>query len=150
MKETTPAGIGKIRLAAVKLFRHKDAMRRVTSIFTVLALIAPLAVARPAAALDAPYEAGLMRIAEVMGSLHFLRNLCGDKGDQWRRTMERLLAAENPDTERRARFIASFNRGYRSFESTYTTCTASATEAIARYTVEGENLARDLASRYGN
>ena len=41
-------------------------------------------------------------------------------------------------------------RGYRSFESTYTKCTASATEAIGRYTVEGENLARDLAARYGN
>ncbi len=124
-------------------------MRRVTSIVTVLALIAPMALSRPAAA-EAPYEAGLLRIAEVMGSLHFLRNLCGDKGNQWRQTMERLLAAENPDPERRARFIASFNRGYRSFEGTYTKCTASATEAISRYTVEGENLARDLAARYGN
>jgi len=109
-----------------------------------------MALSRPAAAVDAPYESGLMRIAEVMGSLHFLRNLCGDKGDRWRQTMERLLAAENPDAERRARFIASFNRGYRSFESTYTKCTASATEAISRYTIEGENLARDLAARYGN
>lgn len=125
-------------------------MRRIASIVTALFLIAPLALPRPASAVDAPYEAGLMRIAEVMGSLHFLRNLCGDKGDQWRRTMERLLAAENPEPDRRARFVASFNRGYRSFESTYTRCTASATEAINRYTVEGENLARDLSSRYGN
>ena len=125
-------------------------MRRVTSIAMALALIVPMALSRPASAVDAPYEAGLLRIAEVMGSLHFLRNLCGDKGDRWRQTMERLLAAENPDPERRARFIASFNRGYRSFESTYTKCTASATEAIGRYTVEGENLARDLAARYGN
>ena len=45
-------------------------MRRLTSIFTALALIAPMAFSRPAAAVDAPYEAGLMRIAEVMGSLH--------------------------------------------------------------------------------
>jgi len=123
-------------------------MRRVSSI--ILAISLALALARPAAAIDAPYEPGLMRIAEVMGSLHFLRNLCGDKGDRWRQTMERLLAAENPAPERKARFIASFNRGYRTFESTYTTCTVSATEAISRYTVEGENLARDLASRYGN
>lgn len=125
-------------------------MRRATTILTTLALIAPLALTRPAAAVDAPYEAGLMRIAEVMGSLHFLRNLCGDKGERWRQAMERLLAAENPDAERKARFIASFNRGYRSFEGTYTRCTASATEAINRYTVEGENLARDLAARFGN
>jgi uncharacterized protein (TIGR02301 family) len=137
-------------LAAAKLFRHKGRMQRATRFFAVTVLIAPLAFARPAAAIDAPYEAGLLRIAEVMGSLHFLRNLCGDKGDQWRQTMEQLLAAENPDPDRRARFVASFNRGYRSFEGTYARCTASATEAISRYTVEGENLARDLASRYGN
>jgi len=123
-------------------------MRRVSSI--ILAISLALALTRPAAAIDAPYEPGLMRIAEVMGSLHFLRNLCGDKGDRWRQTMERLLAAENPAPDRKARFIASFNRGYRTFESTYTTCTVSATEAISRYTLEGENLARDLASRYGN
>ena len=125
-------------------------MRRLASTILASLLVLPLALSRPAAAVDAPYEAGLLRIAEVMGSLHFLRNLCGDKGNQWRSTMERLLAAENPEPERRARFIASFNRGYRSFEGTYTKCTASATEAISRYTVEGENLARDLAVRYGN
>ena len=125
-------------------------MRRLASTILASLLVLPLALSRPAAAVDAPYEAGLLRIAEVMGSLHFLRNLCGDKGNQWRSTMERLLAAENPEPERRARFIASFNRGYRSFEGTYTKCTASATEAIRRYTIEGENLARDLAVRYGN
>lgn len=125
-------------------------MRRFPSIILAFMLIVPTTLARPAAAVDAPFDAGLMRLAEVLGSLHFLRNLCGDKGDQWRQTMERLLTAENPDPERRARFIANFNRGYRSFEGTYTNCTASATEAIGRYTVEGENLARDLAARYGN
>jgi uncharacterized protein (TIGR02301 family) len=125
-------------------------MRRLASTILASLLILPLALSRPAAAVDAPYEAGLMRMAEVMGSLHFLRNLCGDKGSQWRQTMERLLAAENPEPERRARFIASFNRGYRSFGGTYTQCTASATEAISRYMKEGETLSRDIASRYGN
>ena len=125
-------------------------MRRLSSIFLAIALTVPMMLARPAAAVEPPFDAGLMRLAEVLGSLHFLRNLCGEKGDQWRRTMERLLTAENPEPERRARFIASFNRGYRSFEGTYTNCTASATEAIGRYTVEGETLSRDLAARYGN
>jgi uncharacterized protein (TIGR02301 family) len=104
----------------------------------------------PARAVDAPFEGGLLRLSEVLGSLHFLRNLCGEKGDTWRAEMEKLVASENPDPERKAKLYASFNRGYRSFEGTYSKCTASATEAIGRYTVEGENLARDLASRYGN
>ncbi|MER8789611.1 TIGR02301 family protein [Mesorhizobium sp. M0983] len=105
---------------------------------------------RPAIAAEAPFEPGLLRLAEVLGSLHFLRNLCGEKGDRWRAEMEKLIASENPNPERRAHFIASFNRGYRSFGGSYTQCTASATEAISRYMKEGETLSRDIASRYGN
>ena len=67
-----------------------------------------------------------------------------------RRRWNSCLLPKIRSRERRAQFIASFNRGYRSFEGTYTNCTASATEAIGRYTVEGESLARDIAARYGN
>ena len=52
---------------------------------------------------EAPFEPGLMRLAEILGSLHFLRNLCGEKGDRWRVEMEKLLESENPDPARRAR-----------------------------------------------
>ncbi len=125
-------------------------MRRARITILALALTVPLAFARPAAAVEAPFDPGLMRLAEILGSLHFLRNLCGEPGDGWREQMEKLLEAENPDAARRAQFIASFNRGYRSFEATYSSCTASATEAIKRYTAEGETLTRDIAARYGN
>ena len=125
-------------------------MTRAT-LFLAACLAASTAVAaRPALAAESPFEPGLMRLAEVLGSLHFLRNLCGEKGDQWRGEMEKLIDSENPDPERRARFIASFNRGYRSFDGVYVSCTASATEAIARYMKEGEALTRDIATRYGN
>jgi uncharacterized protein (TIGR02301 family) len=109
-----------------------------------------MAETRQAAAIEAPFDPGLMRLAEVLGSLHFLRNLCGEKGSEWRGQMEKLLEAENPDPTRRAQFIASYNRGYRSFEGTYSNCTASAAEAIGRYMKEGERLTRDIALRYGN
>jgi uncharacterized protein (TIGR02301 family) len=102
------------------------------------------------AAAEAPFDPGLMRLAEVLGSLHFLRNLCGETGNRWREQMEKLLEAEKPEPERRAQFIASFNRGYRSFEGTYTGCTASATEAIGRYVKEGEKLSREITTRFGN
>lgn len=121
------------------------------SLFLAIALAASTALpVRPAVAVEAPFEAGLMRLAEVLGSLHFLRNLCGEAGNDWRVQMEKLLESENPNPERRARFIASFNRGYRSFSESYKACTPSATEAINRYMKEGEALTRDIASRYGN
>lgn len=125
-------------------------MSRVSALMLAAAVACSVSFAGPARAVDASFEPGLMRLAEVLGSLHFLRNLCGEKGVGWREQMEQLLAAENPSPERRARFIANFNRGYRSFEASYSSCTASATEAIGRYMKEGENLTQGIASRYGN
>ena len=116
----------------------------------ILAVLLAIGAARPAVAVEAPYEQNLLRLAEVLGSLHYLRNLCGEQGDAWRKEMETLLETENPDAARRARFVASFNRGYRSFETVYATCTASAVESIRRYMKEGETLTRDVAARYGN
>jgi uncharacterized protein (TIGR02301 family) len=125
-------------------------MRRTSFLFLAFLLAVQGGLTRPALAVDALFDPGLMRLAEVLGSLHFLRNLCGEKGNGWREQMEKLLSAENPAPPRRAQFIASFNRGYRSFEGTYSNCTASAAAAIARYTEEGETLSSDIAVRFGN
>jgi len=114
----------------------------------VVALV--LAVSMPASATDATYEPRLMRLAEVLGALHYLRNLCGDPGTQWRDRMQEILAAENPDGERRARFIASFNRGYRAFATNYASCTDSALAAIQLYMKEGEDISAEIVARYAN
>ena len=115
----------------------------------LLACMVAIAPLRAVAA-ESPFENQLVRIAEILGSLHYLRNLCGENGTEWRDRMEALLVTEDPDPERRAKFVASFNRGYRSYQSTYVNCTASAIEAIDRYVAEGEQLARDTAVRFGN
>ncbi|MEP9371087.1 TIGR02301 family protein [Mesorhizobium sp. KR1-2] len=123
-------------------------MRRTTPVF--IAFLVAASAASPSRAEEAPFEGSLMRLSEILGSLHFLRNLCGEDGNKWRDEMEKLLDAEKPDAARRAKFVASFNRGYRSFEGTYAKCTASAIEAINRYMKEGETLTRDVTGRYGN
>jgi uncharacterized protein (TIGR02301 family) len=137
------------RLAADAFIWPQSRMIRAPRLLAACLAAALAAAPCLAPAAEAPFEPGLIRLAEILGSLHFLRNLCGESGDQWRGEMEKLLESENPDPERRARFIAAFNRGYRSFGG-YTHCTASATEAIARYMKEGETISRDIASRYGN
>lgn len=104
----------------------------------------------PVGAADAPYAAKLDRLAEILGSLHFLRNLCGEKGDAWRQQMEKILVTENPEPRRREVLIATFNRGYRSYGSVYTRCTDAAITTIDRYMEEGETLSRDIVSQYGN
>lgn len=119
-------------------------------ILALAALLAVSPVSAGAQATESPFEPQLLRLAEILGSLHYLRNLCGEEGQEWRGRMEALLEAEEPDETRRARFVARFNRGYRSYANTYSTCTASAVEAITRYMEEGEALTRDTASRFGN
>ncbi|MEM9574177.1 MAG: TIGR02301 family protein [Pseudomonadota bacterium] len=104
------------------------------------------ATARPPSV--APYDSRLQRLSEVLGSIHYLRNLCGETSNQWRDQMEGLLAVEKPTPNRRARLIAEFNKGYRSFNSVYTTCTPQALTAVDRYMNEGKALAGEINSRY--
>jgi uncharacterized protein (TIGR02301 family) len=116
----------------------------------ITAVLVTIIAAAPAYAVDPLYEAKLLRLAEVLGSIHSLRNLCGEKTSQWRDRMDSLLLAENPDPARKARLIASFNRGYRTFNETYSTCTSQAIAAIDRYQTEGMRLSSEIVSGYGN
>jgi uncharacterized protein (TIGR02301 family) len=99
----------------------------------------------------APYESEMQRLSEILGALHYLRDVCGAKeGQTWRNEMQALVDAEAPSGERRERLIASFNRGYRGFQQTYRTCTPAADFAIRRYLEEGSKIARDITARYAN
>ncbi len=100
--------------------------------------------------IQAPYEPQLLRLAEILGSLAFLRDLCGSgDGDKWRAQMAALLAAEGTVEGRKERLAGAFNRGFRGYEQSYRSCTPNAELAISRYIEEGERIAREVASRYG-
>ena len=95
------------------------------------------------------FEDKLLRLAEILGALSFLRDLCGEgDGPQWRREMDGLLSAEQPPPTRRSRLIARFNHGFETYNAVYRTCTPSAELAIGRYLTEGQTLASDVRSRY--
>jgi uncharacterized protein (TIGR02301 family) len=120
-------------------------------IFIVLLIAATAARAQPSAGGRAPYESDLQRLSEIMGALHYLRDICGAReGQVWRNEMQALVDAEAPSGERRERLIASFNRGFRGFQQTYRTCTPAADYAIRRYLEEGSKIARDITARYAN
>lgn len=95
------------------------------------------------------YEDKLLRLSEILGSLTFLRDLCGKAdGATWRNEMAALLEAEHPAGQRRQRLVARFNHGFETFHAVYRSCTPSANLAIARYLAEGEAIANDVRSRY--
>ena len=97
-----------------------------------------------------PYEAEVERLAGLMGTLAFMRDLCGaGDGAQWRGKMEELLAAEGSTAVRRDRLAGAFNEGLRGYAATYRQCTPAAGVVIDRALDEAAHLTQDLASRYG-
>jgi uncharacterized protein (TIGR02301 family) len=116
-------------------------------------LLCLLSVPAPAFAADSgdAFEADLQRLSEILGALHYLRGVCGaNEGLKWRNEMQALMDAEAQAPERRAKMVASFNRGYSGFQQTYRTCTPAANLAIKRYLDEGAMIAREITARYTN
>jgi uncharacterized protein (TIGR02301 family) len=100
----------------------------------------------------APYDERLERLSEIVGAVHYLRNLCVDKAeDGWRASMQKLIELEAAnEPKRQEKLTAAFNRGYRSFAAIYTACTDSAVVAEERYRNEGATLATEITARFGN
>jgi uncharacterized protein (TIGR02301 family) len=107
--------------------------------------------AQTAPAPPAPYEGPLLRLSELMGSLHYLRGLChAADAEQWRQRMVALLDSEADDEGRRSRLAGAFNRGYRTYQQTYRSCNASAQTTIAAYVEEGRKITKDIGSRFAD
>lgn len=95
---------------------------------------------------DRPYDNKLTRLAEILGAVHYLRELCGaDEGQLWREQMKEILKNEGTTAVRRAKLVKSFNDGYRGYRRTYRSCTESATLATKRFSAEGAQIASALA-----
>jgi uncharacterized protein (TIGR02301 family) len=126
-------------------------MRKTLAAAMLLVLIVAIPATGRAQNAAAPFDGDLLRLAEILGTLHYLRGICGsNEGMKWRNEMQALVDAETPSGERRARMIASFNRGYHGFQQTYRNCTPAANLAIRRNLDEGSKISRDLTARYAN
>lgn len=92
-----------------------------------------------------PYDDKLSRLSEILGAVHYLRELCGQNdGQQWRDRMREILDADGGSALRKAMLTRSFNNGYRSYGRTYQSCTPSAQTAIGHFLAEGAQLADGL------
>jgi len=92
-----------------------------------------------------PYDERLLRLSEILGAVHYLRELCGaNDGALWRDRMREIVEGEGSSALRRAKLTRSFNNGYRSYSRTYQSCTPSAQTAIGRFLAEGSEIADGL------
>jgi uncharacterized protein (TIGR02301 family) len=127
---------------------------RLPALLVIAAMVlssARLSCAAPDNPPSRPYDGDLLRLAEILGSLQFLRGICSlNEGQRWRDQMQALLDAEAPSGERRDRLIAGFNRGYRGFQQSYRVCTPAAELAIRRFLDEGARITHDLTARYAD
>jgi uncharacterized protein (TIGR02301 family) len=95
-----------------------------------------------------PYDDQLMRLSEILGAVHYLRELCSaNDGQLWRDHMRTFIDAETASAQRKARITRSFNQGYRNYSRTYTTCTPSAQTAIDRFMTEAVEISEGLAEK---
>lgn len=122
--------------------------RRLGSLLAALLFSASVAASPP------PFASDLERLAEILGSLQFLAELCEDgRAAAWRGQMEALLELTNDGSETdeawQARLTDRFNLGYSSFAAVYRRCTTAALAAIDHYREAGAAIAAAIATRYG-
>jgi uncharacterized protein (TIGR02301 family) len=120
----------------------------VTAALLAACLAAPVAAQSRSTADDRPYDDQLMRLSEILGAVHYLRELCGaGEGQQWRDEMQKLVNVEGTTAIRRAKLVKGFNKGYRGYRRTYRSCTEPARQAVERFMEEGEQIAAVLVQR---
>lgn len=91
------------------------------------------------------YDDKLMRLAEILGALHYLRAVCGaEDGQKWRTAVAELIKSEGTTALRKAIIARRFNRGYRGYSRTYRNCTTSAQTTIKRFFAEAVTLSDQL------
>jgi uncharacterized protein (TIGR02301 family) len=105
----------------------------------------PLSVSAQLSEDNKPYDNKLMRLSEILGAIHYLRELCGAReGQVWRDQMNELIESEGTTAIRRAKLVKGFNKGYRGYRRTYRTCTEPAKTAIDRFVNEGVAISAAL------
>jgi uncharacterized protein (TIGR02301 family) len=111
---------------------------------------APVAAA-PVPDAPPPYEPQLLRLAEILGALTHLTDVCGSKdAAQWRTKMQALLDTEGDKNRlEKERLAGAYNRGFRGYALSYRSCTPNAEAIIGRFLSEGGRIADEVVNRFG-
>ncbi len=97
-----------------------------------------------------PYDPQLLRLAEVLGALTYLRDLCADKDSEtWRARMQSLLDSEGTSQIRKDRLAGAYNKGIEGYALSYGSCTPNARLIIARFLAESGRIAKAIENQFG-
>lgn len=142
-------------MAGMNVKMKLSSLRPLLSAFVVI-LLSVLSAQSPQAqdngvkTLPPAYGPKMAELAETLGALHYLRQLCNrQEGQIWREHMLKLLELEQPVENRRRQLVSRFNRGFRGYREIYRKCTPPAAEAVNRMQQLGIRQTADIANRYG-
>lgn len=93
------------------------------------------------------YDEQLAELYYTLGALHSLSNICFEKNQKWRDFAQSLNSSENLNSLRRAKLYASFNTAYRTFTTTYQSCTNTAKVTYAIYKKQGKQISNNLINK---
>lgn len=113
-------------------------------VLTGAVLCLPFPTKSPAAS----YEADLVRMSELLGSIHHLRSICTlNEGSMWRGKMIDMLGTLEGSKSQRDMLISHFNDYYFRAERRFPICTSVAAREANKLFREAETLARRLSSQ---
>ena len=96
-----------------------------------------------------PYENQMLRLAEILGALATLRDLCGDNdGPAFRAKFAALMEAEANSAQRKGAWAGAFNQAFEDYRATHQSCTPNARQAIAAFLAEANRIAAEVSDRY--
>ncbi|MCE9649913.1 MAG: TIGR02301 family protein [Parvibaculum sp.] len=130
------------------LARNSSSFRTRAGFGAALALILMLGAA-PAVAedLDGGLNRGLMRLSEILGSVHHLREVCGaNEGALWRNKMIDMMNTAALSAEQRQAMITHFNDAYYQARAAFPDCSAKAAAKANSLFDEAQRLAGRLST----
>ncbi|MDX5366539.1 MAG: TIGR02301 family protein [Alphaproteobacteria bacterium] len=112
-----------------------------------MAALIALVLLQTATAAMAALPARAVQLAEILGAVHHLRDVCGtNEGQLWRNKMIEMLGVLEPTDTERQQLVKNFNDSYYRYKNTYPACTATAARQSDKLMQDGQRLAEELAA----
>ncbi|MBV1707085.1 MAG: TIGR02301 family protein [Hyphomicrobiales bacterium] len=113
-------------------------------------VVAPAPAPVPAVPSLPPYEPQLLQLAELSGTIAYLRGLCHDAdAPLWRERISALIQSTAKSPGQSGALVGAYNRGYGAYALTYHRCTANAHAIINRAMVKSRAIAEGISEDYG-
>lgn len=94
------------------------------------------------------YSQKINKLAEILGSLQFISQICPNNNENWREYMRQLILIQQIPLDREEELIGHFNRSYNSLANSYSQCTIAAQKAQQYFLKQGEELIIDLLQKH--